>query len=140
MTRRALVLFSSKLYPFTPAQMIELRRSPRINVTWRGMIKIAEGNILPIRAINVSATGVLILSPQALMINKEFHCMLEIPHIGQDSTQTYKVPCKIAILHSILSGDAFRIGVRFVEISELHQDLLDAWVSLASKLDPPKNT
>jgi c-di-GMP-binding flagellar brake protein YcgR len=120
--------------------MIELRRSPRINVTWRGMVKLAEGHILPIRAINVSATGVLILSPQALMIDREFQCMLEIPHIAQGSTELYKVPCKIAILHSILSGDAFRIGVRFVEIAELHRDLLNAWVSLASKLDPPKNT
>lgn len=120
--------------------MIELRRSPRINVTWRGMIKVAEGNILPIRAINVSATGVLILSPQALTIDREYHCMLEIPQIDHGAKYPYKVPCKVVILHSILSGDSFRIGVRFAQISELHQDLLNAWVSLASKQDPPKNT
>ncbi|WP_395007802.1 PilZ domain-containing protein [Undibacterium sp.] len=120
--------------------MIELRRSPRINVTWRGMIKVAEGNILQIRAINVSATGILILSPQSLMIDREYHCMLEVPQIDVGSSQPYKVQCKIAILHSILSGDAFRVGVRFVDISELHQDLLNAWVSLVSKQDPPKDT
>ena len=119
--------------------MIELRRSPRINVTWRGMIKVAEGQILPIRAINVSATGISILSAQPLTIEREYHCMLEIPHIGHESKVPYKVPCKVAILHSILSGDAFRIGVRFVEISDLHKDLLNAWVSLVSKQDPPKN-
>lgn len=120
--------------------MIELRRSPRINVTWRGMIKVKEGQILPIRAINVSATGLLILSPQALMIDREYHCMLEIPQIDHESKSPFKVPCKVAILHSILSGDAFRVGVRFVDISALHQDLLNAWVSLVSKQDPPKNT
>lgn len=119
--------------------MIELRKSPRINVTWRGIIKVAEGELLSIRAINVSATGVLILSPHPLVIGKEYHCMLEIPNIDFASKQLYKVPCKVAILHSILSGDSFRIGVRFVEIAELHQDLLNAWVSLASRLDPPKN-
>jgi c-di-GMP-binding flagellar brake protein YcgR len=120
--------------------MIELRRSPRINVTWRGMLKLPEGKILSIRAINVSASGILILSPQSLMNGEKYHCMLEIPQIDLASKDLYRVPCKVEILHSILSADSFRVGMRFVEIAELHQDLINAWVSLASKFDPPKNT
>ena len=114
---------------------VELRRSPRINVTWRGAFKASDGTILPIKVINISDSGILFQCPQPAPINKDHQMMLEIPHIDH-IREMYKVPCKVHVLHCILSGDFFRIGVKFVEISELHRDLLAAWVSLTSKLDP----
>ncbi|MBR7799064.1 PilZ domain-containing protein [Undibacterium fentianense] len=113
--------------------MIELRKSPRINVTWRGLMKMGGSQIVPIRVINVSESGVLILSAQALPLNAEFQMMLEVPNIDHMRQAPHKVPCKVVVLHSVLSGDYFRVGVRFIELTELHKDLLNAWVSLANK-------
>ncbi|MFZ6817364.1 PilZ domain-containing protein [Undibacterium sp. Ji22W] len=118
--------------------MIELRRSPRINVTWRGLIKLGEGKVFPIRVFNISETGILIMSEQVLTIDKEYQLMLEIPHIDQESMIPYKVPCKVVVSHAILSGNFFRVGVRILEIADLHRDLINAWVSLSKKFDPPK--
>jgi c-di-GMP-binding flagellar brake protein YcgR len=117
--------------------MVELRRSPRINVTWRGIVKLDDGDLIPIRAMNVSSTGILLHCNHALHANKEYQIMLEIPHIDQVSNALYRVPAKVQILHCILSGEAFRIGVRFVEVAEIHRDLVRAWVSLVSVFDPP---
>ncbi|WMW79290.1 PilZ domain-containing protein [Undibacterium cyanobacteriorum] len=114
---------------------LELRRSPRINVTWRGAFRAADGSILPIKVINISDSGILFQCPQPAAITRDYQMMLEIPHIDH-IREMYKVPCKVHVLHCILSGDFFRVGVKFVEISELHRDLLAAWVSLTSKLDP----
>jgi c-di-GMP-binding flagellar brake protein YcgR len=117
--------------------MVELRRSPRINVTWRGVLKANDGNLLPIRVLNVSSTGLLIQSAVALKMNAEYQTMLEIPHISHEvKAQLYKVPAKILILHSVLTGEYFRVGVRFTEIAEIHKDLVAAWISLASKYEP----
>jgi len=115
--------------------MIELRKSPRVNVTWRGLIRVTEDRFLKVRAINVSSSGLLVLSEQALIVERDYHCMFEIPPIDLSAKQVYKVPCKIAVMHSILRGDAFRVGVRIVEISDLHQDLLNAWISLANRTE-----
>lgn len=118
--------------------MIELRRNPRINVTWHGLIKVGENEFAPVRVFNVSETGILILSEQALSIDKEYQLMLEIPPIAQELTPPYKVSCTVMISHSILSGNYFRVGLRILDIAGLHRDLINAWISLSKKFDPPK--
>lgn len=99
---------------------------------------MGEGKVDPIRVFNVSETGILIMSEQALIIEKEYQVMLEIPHIDQEAMTPFKVPCKVIVLHSILSGNFFRVGVRLIEIATLHRDLINAWISLSKKFDPPK--
>lgn len=120
--------------------MIELRKSPRINVTWRALLKLGEGKLSPVRVFNVSETGLLILCEQALVIDRDYQLLIEIPALDPQIANPYKVSCKIVVLHSILSGDAFRVGVRIVDIAELHRDLINAWISLSRKQDPPKET
>lgn len=117
--------------------MIELRRNPRINVTWHGFIKVGENELAPVRVFNVSETGILILSEHALNIDQDYQLMLEIPPIAQEIMPPYKVSCKVLISHSILSGNYFRVGLRILDIAGLHRDLINAWVSLSKKFDPP---
>lgn len=112
---------------------VELRRSPRINVTWRGAFRAADGSILPIKVINISDSGILFQCSQPAVVQRDHQMMLEIPHIDQIANM-YKVPCKVKVMHCILSGDFFRIGVQFVELSELHRDLVSAWISMTSRL------
>lgn len=116
---------------------MELRRNPRITVTWRGFLKLNDGHLIPVRAQNVSESGLMILCPQSLPVNHHYQMMLEIPCIDHSDAPPYKVPCRISVLHSILSEDSFRIGVEFLELSSLHRDLIAAWVSLTNKYAPP---
>lgn len=116
--------------------MLELRRNPRITVNWRGFVRLSDGHLMPIRAHNVSETGLMIASPQSMVIKKQYQMMLEIPNIDRSDDPPYKVPLSAVVSHCVLSGDAFRIGVEFVDLASLHRDLIAAWVSITSKYDP----
>jgi hypothetical protein len=116
--------------------MFELRKTPRINVTWRGTVKMDQDKTVPIRIINVGNNGLLLLCPKALMADCEYQLSLEVPDIDKSSNALYKVNCVVALTHSVLSGEQFRIGVKFLSISSINRDLINAWVSLASKFDP----
>lgn len=115
--------------------MIELRKSPRTNILWRAAIKLGEGNIVPAKVVNVSASGLLIQCVDRVEIDKEYRMMMEVPRIDQSSSDPYQVVCKVAVLHAILSGDSYRIGVKFTEISDLHENLVAAWLSISNKID-----
>lgn len=115
---------------------MEIRGGPRVNVTWRGLMKTGSNTLVPIRVLNVSPNGFMIQSAQSLIINREYQLMVEIPNIDQVTPIPYKVPCRVVVTYAVLSGDYFRVGVQFTEISELHLDLVAAWVSLASKFNP----
>ena len=115
--------------------MIELRKSPRTNVTWRAAIKLDAGNIVPAKVVNVSATGILLQCAHRVVVNHEYQVMMEVPRIDQPAGVPYQVRCKVVVLHAILSGDFFRIGVKFSELSDLHRNLIAAWLSIATKID-----
>jgi c-di-GMP-binding flagellar brake protein YcgR len=115
--------------------MIELRRNPRANVTWRGAIKIAEGEVVPVKIVNISSGGLLLHCPRALDPNRKFQIMMEMPGIDQSSSVRHQAPCKVLVMHVRLSGDFYQIGVKFTEISDLHQALFDAWLSITTKFD-----
>lgn len=112
--------------------MIELRRSPRVNVSWRGMIKIAEGKIIPVRAMNISESGILLQCDEAVIVNKEYQLMLDVPQIRDLKLPSIKVPAKIRVQHMILSEGKYRLGMQFIELSDLHRDLLQAWISMTN--------
>jgi hypothetical protein len=118
--------------------MIELRKSPRTNVIWRAAIKLGAGKIVPAKVVNVSATGVLLQSSTRVEVDHEYQVMMEVPKINQTSGEPYQVLCKVMVLHAILSGDQFRIGVKFTELSDLHRNLIAAWLSIATKVDELK--
>lgn len=108
--------------------MVELRKSPRINVNWRAGIKLPDGRFLFCKVLNISVEGVLLQSPENLQALRSYPMMIEVP--GIDEIQhLYKVSCKGMIRHVVLSGDAYRVGVSLSEMSALHQELLDAWFS-----------
>lgn len=115
--------------------MIELRKSPRANVIWRAAIKLAESEILSVKIVNISSGGLLLHCSSALEIDRKYHLMMEMPSIDQTSSTRYQAPCKVLVMHIRLSGDFYQVGVKFAEISDLHQALFDAWVSITTKFD-----
>lgn len=113
--------------------MIELRKSPRITVTWRAGVKLLDGRLLLAKVVNVSNDGVLIHSSENLVLQRSYPMMIEIPAIVQ-SQEIYKVSCKGTVKHTLLSGEVYHIGIQLSEMSELHAELVVAWISKTARM------
>ncbi len=112
--------------------MMELRSAPRINVSWRGALRMPGGRLLLVRVVNVSREGLMIECGENLSQQKTYPVLLEIPAIN-GSREIYKVQCSARVRHSILSVDSYKIGLQLTDISGLHAELVQAWVSLANR-------
>ncbi|MCU6433017.1 PilZ domain-containing protein [Undibacterium sp. Jales W-56] len=115
--------------------MIELRKSPRTQVIWRAAVKLGDGSLVAAKIVNLSSGGILMHCPHSLEVNHEYRIMMEVPGIADPVSQHFKVACKALVQHCILAEDDYRIGVKFNELSDLHQNLIDAWISRAGKAD-----
>ncbi|MCH8622105.1 PilZ domain-containing protein [Undibacterium sp. TS12] len=114
--------------------MIELRRSPRITVTWRAGVKLPDGSLVIAKIINVSAEGVFLQTSANLIPQRAYPMMIEIPGIVQEA-EIYKVSCKGTVKHATLSGDSYNVGMQLSDMSELHAQLVIAWVSKTAHLN-----
>ncbi|MBK1889353.1 PilZ domain-containing protein [Undibacterium sp. 14-3-2] len=112
--------------------MIELRRAPRINVSWRCGIRMPDGHLLLCRAVNISGEGVLVQCPESLQLTQIYPMMIEIPGIA-NSDDIFRVACKGSVRHIILSGDHYHAGMHLTNMSDLHSELVNAWISRANK-------
>jgi hypothetical protein len=108
--------------------MIELRKGPRVNITWRAVVRLPDGSLMQTRAANLSAGGILLLCKTDLSVGQAYSMMLEVPGLTPNAKLNH-IPCQGQVLHSILSGSEYRIGVKLVELSDLHNELIRAWVS-----------
>lgn len=112
---------------------IENRQLARANVVWRGAYLVAVGKYAPLKVINISEGGIGAICEDRLNLGQQLHLMLEIPH-PDGSPRWAQAAIKAVIVHTILSGSAYKIGVKFVEIDPTHKGLIKAWVT---KLNSP---
>jgi hypothetical protein len=113
--------------------MEEQRKKPRINVLWRAVIKLEEGNIVPVEITNISKNGVLMQSSSPVEINKEYRLMMDVPNINPAARESYQVHCKMLVLNSQLNDGLYHVNLKFTELSDLHRCLFEAWLSLVSR-------
>jgi hypothetical protein len=128
-------LIFTQLEPWGALIMIELRKNPRTNVVWRGVIKLGDDNIVAAKVVNISKGGVLIHCPASVELNKEYRLLLNVPHIDQASAQNYQVHCTMRVVSTLLSGEYYHINLKFTELSDLHRCLFEAWLSLVNKYE-----
>ncbi|MFZ6690367.1 PilZ domain-containing protein [Undibacterium sp. SXout20W] len=112
--------------------MIELRRAPRINVTWRAGVKLKDGRLLLCKAINISKTGLLLECSQALSPGKIYPLLIEVPSLVARS-ELVRVSCQCEVKHVVLSGDNYRVGVALAGLPGSDAELISAWVSMANQ-------
>lgn len=112
--------------------MIELRRAPRINVSWRCGIRMPDGHLLLCRAVNISGEGVLLQCQESLQLTRSYPMMIEISGIT-NSNDIFRVACKGAVRHIILTGGHYHAGMHLTNMSDLHNELVNAWISRANK-------
>jgi c-di-GMP-binding flagellar brake protein YcgR len=111
---------------------MEKRKASRLNVVWRGAIKVGEAKIVAAKVINLSESGIMFECMMPVELQKEYEFMMEVPGIHQ-AADAHRVRCRVKILHTILSEGIYRIGVKFAELSDLHRDLIAAQVSILRK-------
>ncbi len=115
--------------------MIELRKNPRMNVIWRGVIELSEDNIIAAKVVNIASGGLLLHCAFHLEKGQEYRVMMEVPGIVQSSSAHYQVHCKMRVQQIILRGEVYHLNMQFTEVEELHKSLFDAWLSIISKHD-----
>jgi hypothetical protein len=113
--------------------MEEQRKKPRFNVLWRAVIKLGEGNIVPVEITNISKNGVLMQSPGPVEINQEYRLMMDVPNINPAAQESYQVHCTMLVLNSQLNDGLYHVNLKFTELSDLHRCLFEAWLSLVSR-------
>ncbi|MBR7782910.1 PilZ domain-containing protein [Undibacterium luofuense] len=112
--------------------MVEQRRNPRIWVSWRCGIRLPDGRLLLCRAQNISIEGLALVSDEMLHKGRSYPMMIEIPGIN-DPRSIHRVSCTGEIRHVILSEGAYRAGIQLSAMSELHAELVRAWMAKADK-------
>lgn len=114
--------------------MIEQRKNNRIHVTWRGLIKISDDDVLDIKLVEIASSGMLFSCPVVLKTSQIYLILLNVPNLANPSKEPIKVPCKVKVLHSVLSGNSFRSGANIIEIDHSHRELINSWIAFENKV------
>ncbi|GGX44829.1 PilZ domain-containing protein [Undibacterium squillarum] len=112
--------------------MREQRRNPRIWVSWRCGIRFPDGRLVICRAQNISIDGIALQCEDLLVQGQRYPMMVEIPGI-RDPREIHRVSCTGEIRHVILSEGAYRAGIQLSAMTELHAELVRAWMAKADK-------
>jgi len=84
------------------------------------------------RTVNISKTGLLLDCPQRLIRDQIYQAMIEIPSIDARS-EIIRVSCQCEVKHIVLTDDHYRVGIALGGLSDLHKELINAWVSKANQ-------
>ncbi len=111
----------------------EARKHLRANVTWRGAVRI-NNKPLSVKVVNASEGGLAIVTDLALPMGQSFPMAVLVP-ISVDLLRQEQVMFTGKVVHSVISGGMYRIGVQFASISDAHRGLIRDWVSLHGKAE-----
>jgi hypothetical protein len=106
--------------------MNESRNTPRLPVSWRAAIQVVPGHIVPAKVVNFSATGIQLQTSVMLKEKQTYQMMMEIPSVKDASART-QVVVKASCVYTILSGDAYRAGLKCTDYPPEHRPLLESW-------------
>ncbi|MFN7206942.1 MAG: PilZ domain-containing protein [Burkholderiales bacterium] len=107
------------------------RKHLRANVSWRGAIRI-NSQPQAIKVVNVSEGGLGVVTEMALPMGQSFQMAVMVP-LSVDLLRQEQVVFTGKVVHSVISGGMYRIGMQFVTISESHRSLIRDWVTAHGK-------
>ncbi|MFN7849966.1 MAG: PilZ domain-containing protein [Burkholderiales bacterium] len=107
------------------------RKFLRANVSWRAAIRI-NNQAQAIKVVNVSEGGLGIVTEIALPMGQSFQMAVMVP-LSVDLLRQEQVVFTGKVVHSVISGGMYRIGMQFVTISDSHRSLIRDWVSAHGK-------
>ena len=107
------------------------RKHLRANVSWRGAIRI-NSQPQAIKVVNVSEGGLGVVTEMALPMGQSFQMAVMVP-LSVDLLRQEQVVFTGKVVHSVISGGMYRIGMQFVTISDSHRSLIRDWVTAHGK-------
>lgn len=112
--------------------MTESRSQHRIPINWRGGVQLSSGQIIVTKIMNISSSGVQLLCPQLLVQDQSYQLMIEVQD-KRDSNRRTQVVCKGTCLYCILSGHAYRVGMKISDVPAQHNQLIQDWIKNPTK-------
>lgn len=102
------------------------RRAPRIRVAWRAHV-VYQKQMLDVRVLDVSATGIGFVSPDRLRIGDEVLLKLRLPDAKNRSAFVEAILTAV-VRHQRPARGAFEIGARFERIDARTLGAVRDWV------------
>jgi c-di-GMP-binding flagellar brake protein YcgR len=99
------------------------RESIRLPATWRARLMASNGPMVDARTMDVSASGLGVLSPNPFAAQGLVQIALQVP--------TPQVPGKFQVVtgqgkvvFQVLQGDAYRLGLQWTELQPAYRDVI----------------
>lgn len=105
------------------------RAAPRVVFHHRGKLLIlAQGFTFPIKTLDISASGIGLMSPDPIPANQT--CTVEIMTLHQGQATDFTL--KGTVAYCILAGtQGFRVGIQYTEVDPASQSVINRLVSSA---------
>lgn len=81
-----------------------------------------------VKITDISEGGMGLICPNNYPTGQVLSVGMEIPSPDNGNKKSQHI-CKSAVVHTVLSKEGYRLGLRFLEISEAHKNLIKAWVT-----------
>jgi c-di-GMP-binding flagellar brake protein YcgR len=106
----------------TPAPQMVVR-AQRFVVSWVAEIRVGAGKPVSVRVIDVSATGIGIVSDDTIPAGPIHSLLVRVP-AAKTPGQFHNVPIQARLVHQVFSGGRNRAGFQIVQIDPAHTRLI----------------
>jgi len=110
---------------------VDARGVARVNAHWRTRVLISAEAFVEGRTINVSEGGVCVLLDRRFADGAVVTMALAVPE-PIDRTRLNVLTLQARVVFNVASGDQFRLGLQFTQISDDGRQAIRRWVHLLS--------
>lgn len=112
---------------YSQSSSIDQRREPRVPVTWPARLDLGGGQMLDVRVRDISESGIGLRCDRPIGVNSRLHATLGVPDLD-DPKRLQAVPCTLTIMFVVMSGDEWRVGGQWLELSPQARALMRQWM------------
>ncbi|MFM2056253.1 MAG: hypothetical protein RLY71_638 [Pseudomonadota bacterium] len=106
---------------------IDARKEPRVNVSWRAQLQMADGRVIDARVRDISENGLGVVVSERVMPHQPLTLSVLMPDI-EDPARIYQVTCTILPVFVVLQGHDYRIGAQWQTLQSAARALVKAWI------------
>ena len=110
---------------------VDARGSARVNAHWRARVLISPESFIEGRTANVSEGGVSLLLDRRFPDGASLTVALAVPDTT-DRTRLNPLTAQVRVIFNVASGDLFRLGLQFTQISDEGRQAIRRWVNILS--------
>lgn len=108
-------------------RQIDARKEPRVNVSWRSRLLLADGRTIDARVRDISENGLGVVIPEQVAPHRPLALTVLMPDVDEPS-RVYQVHCTILPVFVVLQGHDYRIGAEWQTLQDAARALVKAWI------------